>query len=95
MDCVRGSSGSHCRGHTAESSLCFVSSVDSQQVGNWKKPEFFLMLPLRLGGTEDEKREHSQAIHTLDFIKLHSTAGQWGRDHCTHFADKKTEAQRG
>ena len=53
------------------------------------------MLPLRLGGTEDEKREHSQAIHTLDFIKLHSTAGQWGRDHCTHFADKKTEAQRG
>ena len=52
------------------------------------------MIPLLLGGTESEKREHAQAIHTLDFIKLHNTAGQWGRDHCTHFADRKMETQR-
>lgn len=37
------------------------------------------MIPLLLGDTENEKREDAQAIHTLDFIKLHNTAGQWGR----------------
>ena len=37
------------------------------------------MIPLLLGGTESEKREHAQAIHTLDFIKLHNTAGQLGQ----------------
>ena len=49
------------------------------------------MILLLLKGTEDEKGEHSQAIHTFDFIRLHKAAGQWGEDHCTHFAEKETE----
>ena len=56
-----------------------------------EKPEFFLVILLLLKGTEDEKGEHSQAIHTFDFIRLHKAAGQWGEDHCTHFAEKETE----